>query len=123
MLLGGAAGSTQGIALSQRELNISKLLFDVVRQGRIEIVATEQEMLADGGTLKLQLAVHPASAHQAEVACTAADIAYQNQVAVFESVIGSLSVLAENARMGRSTASVDLWQSMHKKRLTVLPAE
>ena len=53
-------------------------------QGKIEIVAAEQKVLADGGSLKLQLAVDQASAHQAEVGRAAADVADQNQFAIPE---------------------------------------
>ncbi len=62
-------------------------------QGKIEIVAAEQKVLADGGSLKLQLAVDQASAHQAEVGRAAADVADQNQFAIPE-VFASLSQCA-----------------------------
>src|ERR1035437_10746151 len=92
LLLRGAAGSTQGLALSQCQLDISKLHFEMTRQCRIEIVTTEQEVLADGGSLEFQLATHAARAHQAEVARTAADVAYQDQIAGTEVVIGAFGV-------------------------------
>ena len=60
-------------------------------QGKIEIVAAEQKVLADGGSLKLQLAVDQASAHQAEVGRAAADVADQDQFAISEVFAGSLS--------------------------------
>ena len=65
----------------------------MVGQGKIEIVATEQKMLADGGSLKLQLAIDQTSAHQAEVGRPPADVADQNQFAIIEVIIVSTSCL------------------------------
>ena len=75
--------------MSQSERNIPELVFrefvfHAATQCEIEIVAAEQKVLADGGALKLQLAVDHASAHQAEVGRAAADVADQNQFAVAE---------------------------------------
>ena len=80
-------------------------------QGEIEIVAAEQKVLADGGSLKLQLAVDEASAHQAEVGRAAADVADQNQFAIAE--VFSCS----------HAARADSPQSTHKTRPAVLRAE
>ena len=83
-LFRGTAGPAQRITLSQRELDVLELLFHAAGQGKIEIVAAEQKVLADGGSLKLQLAIDQASAHQAEVGRAAADVADQNQIAIAE---------------------------------------
>src|ERR1019366_7558440 len=63
---------------------IFELLFHTAGQGEIEIVSAEQKVLADGGSLKLQLAFDQASAPQAEVGRAAADVADQNQFAIGE---------------------------------------
>ena len=65
----------------------SQFLFHAAGQGEIEIVAAEQKVLADGGSLKLQLAVDRVSAHQAEVGRAAADVADQNQFAIAEASV------------------------------------
>ena len=76
-------------------LTVFELLFHAAGQGKIEIVAAEQKVLADGGSLKLQLAIDQASAHQAEVGRAAADVADQNQFAIAEVFIVPLVPMAQ----------------------------
>jgi hypothetical protein len=70
--------------LSQCQLDVLELLFHAAGQGKIEIIAAQQKVLADGGSLKLQLAIDQASANQAEVGRAASDVANQNQFAIDE---------------------------------------
>src|SRR5258706_95353 len=68
--------------MPQGDRDAFELLSHEARQGKIEIIAAEQKVLANGGSLKLQLAVDRASAHQAEVGRAAANVADQNQFAI-----------------------------------------
>ena len=78
----------------------SKLLFDAADQGEIEIVATEQKVFADGGSLKLQLAIHQSSPYQAEVGRPTADVADQNQFTIAE-----ISIVPSRIGPGREAGS------------------
>ena len=76
--------AAQCITLSQSELDIVELLFHAAGEGEIEIVTTEQKVLAYGGALKLMLAINQTDTDQAEVSRAAADVADQNQIAIAE---------------------------------------
>ena len=61
-----------------------EFLFHSAGQGKIEIVAAEQKVLADGSSLKLQLAVDQVSPYQTKVRRPTADVADQNQFTIAE---------------------------------------
>ena len=75
-----AALAAQHLPLRQRELaRRRQLLLDERRQREIEVVAAEQQVLADRDALERQLVVLDAGANQAEVGRAAADVADQDQ--------------------------------------------
>ena len=80
--LGGAAGAAQRVALAHTELGRVKLLFHAPRQRQVKVVSSQQQVLADCGSLKLHLAIDHADPNQAEVGRAAANVANQDQVAI-----------------------------------------
>jgi hypothetical protein len=59
-------------------------LLRAARKRKVDIIAAEQEMLAYRGTLEANLAAAYMDSYQAEIGSAAADIAYQDEIAVFQ---------------------------------------
>src|ERR1700751_2050743 len=81
------------MTLTQTEFR-GELLFDAVRQREVEILAAEQEVLADGGAFKFDVSALDVGLYEAEVRCAASDVANQHEFAVSQ-------VLSENVLMLR----------------------
>ena len=81
------------MTLTQTEFR-GELLFDAARQREVEILASEQEVLADGGAFKLDVSALDVGPYEAEVRCAASDVANQHQFALSQ-------VLSENVVMLR----------------------
>ena len=68
-------------------------LFQVVRQGQIEIIAAEDQVIADGHAVELHLAAFAAAdADQREVGRAAADVADENLLTRFDKLVPSVSM-------------------------------
>src|SRR5271157_1142866 len=80
-LLGGRTGNLQATALAEAELRI-ELLFNTMYQREVKILSSQQQMIADGGPLKLDLTAPGARANQAEIRSATSYVTNQNQVAV-----------------------------------------
>jgi hypothetical protein len=83
-LLGSTAGSTESVPLTEAELRSMEFLLDAPRQGQIEVVSSQEQVLANRDALKLNLLIDEANSNQAEVRCAAPNIADQNQVAILK---------------------------------------
>src|ERR1035438_2637696 len=81
------------MTLTQTEF-LGELLFDAARQREVEILASEQEVLADGGAFKFDVSALDVGLYEAEVRCAASDVANQHDLAVSQ-------VLSENVLMLR----------------------
>ena len=81
LLLGRAARRPQGAPLVGIEARPAQLLFDVVSQCEVDVVAAEHEVIADGDAAKARPGRRFDDRDQAEVGCAAADIAHQDQLA------------------------------------------
>src|SRR5260370_734980 len=64
------------MTLTQTELR-GELLFDAARQREVEIIASEQEVLADGVAFKFDVSALHVGPYEAEVRCAASDVAEQ----------------------------------------------
>jgi hypothetical protein len=69
------------MTLTQTELR-GELLFDAARQCEVEILASEQEVLADGGALKFDVSSLDVGSHEAEVRGAASYVANQDELAI-----------------------------------------
>ena len=74
-LFGRAAAAAQSVTLAQGERGALQLFLHAAREGEIEVVSAQQDVVADGGAFEVQLAVRAAGADQAEVGGAAADVA------------------------------------------------
>ena len=81
------------MTLTQTEFCV-ELPFNAERECKVEILASEQEVLADGGTFKLDVSALDAGTYEAEIRCAASDVANQHELAVSQ-------VLSENVLMLR----------------------
>src|SRR5580704_3125240 len=81
------------MTLTQAEFR-GELLFDAARQRKVEILASEQKVFADGGAFKFDVSALDVGPDEAEVRCAAPDIANQHQLAIAQ-------VFSENALMLR----------------------
>jgi hypothetical protein len=68
--------------LAEAELGSVKFLFDTPRQRQIEVVSSQQQVLANRDALKLHLLVGEANSNQAEIRGAATHITNQNQLTV-----------------------------------------
>ena len=84
---------SQCMTLTQTEFCV-ELLFNTERECKVEILASEQEVLADGGTFKLDVSALDVGTYEAEIRCAASDVANQHELAVSQ-------VLSENVLMLR----------------------
>ena len=98
--LGGRTRDAQGMTLTQAQLGI-ELLFDAAGQREIEILASQQQVLADGGALEFDVAALHVRTHQAEVGGAASDVANQNQLAVAQ-VLAERVLMLRHPRVKRS---------------------
>ena len=83
LLLGGGALAAQAAALADGKRH-AEFGFDQPGEGEIEIVAAEEEMLADGGAREVDQVAFARDADQAEIAGAAADVADQDDLAIEE---------------------------------------
>ena len=82
-LLGGGALAAQAGALADGERN-AELGLDEPGQREVEVVAAEQQVLADGGAGEVDQVALARDADEAEIAGAAADVADQHDLAVEE---------------------------------------
>src|ERR1019366_3262678 len=66
---------------TQAQLGI-ELLFDATGQCEIEILASQEKVLADGGALKFDVAAVDMRPHQAEIGGATSDVANQDKIEV-----------------------------------------
>src|SRR5450759_1840644 len=81
------------MTLTQTE-SLGELLFNAARQREVEILTSEQEVLADGSAFKFDVSALDVGPYEAEVRCAASDVANQHELAVSQ-------VLSENVLMLR----------------------
>ena len=81
------------MTLTQTEFR-GELLFNAARQREVEILASEQEVLADGGALKFDVSPLDVGPYEAEVRGATSDVANQHELAVSQ-------VLSDNVLMLR----------------------
>ena len=87
VLFRGRAFSAQHLALGERQpARAGELLLDQCREREIEVVAAEEQVLADRNPLEDELAIVDQRPNQAEVGRASADVADEDQGAVRESV-------------------------------------
>ena len=73
--------------LCEREPGHAELFFDEAREAEIDVVAAEEQMLADAHSLERHLAVDDTNLDQREVGRAASDIADEDALAVRELAI------------------------------------
>ena len=93
-LLGGRALAAQTAALADGELR-AELRFHQPGERQIEIVAAEQQVLADGGAREIDAVAFAGDADQAEIAGAAADVADQHHLAVEEQLAGAREIVGD----------------------------
>src|SRR5450432_695686 len=81
------------MTLTQTEFLLD-LLFDVIGQREVEILASEQEVLADGRAFKFDVSTPDVGPYEAEVRRAASNVANQHELAVSQ-------VLSQNVLMLR----------------------
>ena len=98
--LGGGALAAQTAALADGKL-LAEFRLDQPGQREIEIIAAEQQMLADGGAREVDLVAIAGDADQREVAGAAADVADQNDLAVEEQLARAREIVGDPGIEGR----------------------
>ena len=81
LLLGGPAGEPQCAPLLGVEPHSPELLLDMVGQGQIDVVTPQHQVVAHGNPAEAWASGGLDHGDQAEVGCSAADIADQDQLA------------------------------------------
>ena len=81
LFLGGPAGKPQGAPLLGVEPNAAQLLLDLMRQGKVDVVAAEHEVVAHGDAAESRPGQSLDHGDQTEVGRAAADVADQDQLA------------------------------------------
>ena len=99
-LLGRGALAAQAAALADGERH-AELGFHQPGEREIEIVAAEQQVLADGGAREVDPVAFARDADQAEVAGAAADVADQHDLAVEELLARAREIVGDPGIEGR----------------------
>ena len=97
---GRGTRDAQGMTLTQAQLGV-ELLFDAACQREVKVLASQQQVLADGGALEFDVAAVDVRTHQAEVGGAASDVANQNQFAVAQ-VLAERVLMLRHPRIERS---------------------
>src|SRR5215472_11283044 len=90
-LFGRRTHDSQCLTLTQAQLGVD-LPFNPARERKVNILPSEQEVLADGGAFKFDLSTSDLGSYETEVRCAASDVANQHQFTVAQ-------VIAENVLM------------------------
>ena len=93
-LLRGRALAAQTAALANRE-RLAELRFHQPGQRQIQIVAAQQQVLADGGAREIDAIAFAGDADQREVAGAAADVADQNRLAVEQAFLRTRQIVGD----------------------------
>src|SRR6476646_7498886 len=70
-----------------------ELLFNAARQREVEILASEQEVLADGGAFKFDVSPLDVGSHEAEVRGATSYVANQHELAVSQMLSDNVLML------------------------------
>ena len=98
--LGRRALPPQAAALADGKL-LAEFRFGEPGQREVEIVAAEQQMLADGGAGEVDLVAIARDANQREVAGAAADVADQHHLAIEQQLAGAREIVGDPGIEGR----------------------
>src|SRR4029077_583965 len=88
------------MTLTQTEFR-GELLFDAARQCEVEILAPEQEVLADGCPFKFDVSALDAGPYEAEVRCAASYVANQHELAISQVIYEYVRMLRDSRVKGR----------------------
>src|SRR5215831_7762318 len=92
-LFGRRTHDSQCMTLTQTKSCV-ELPFNAAGERKVEILASQQEVLADGSAFKLDVSALDVGTYEAEVRCAASDVANQHELAVSQ-------VISENVLMLR----------------------